>query len=90
MRATSPEIAKYGERLFQELKTVASARSYTAALNEIDADDRIAEFAEANPEMVQASQDIKTAVSWAYYRLGRLSDAKAMLAELRAGRDVAN
>jgi hypothetical protein len=85
-----PRIAQYGERLFQELKTVASARSYVVALNEIDADDRTAEFAEANPEMVQASQDIKTAVSWAYYRLGRLSDAKAMLAELRAGRDVAN
>ena len=85
-----PRIAKYGETVFRELKTVESARSYIIALSEIYADNRIVEFAENNPEMVQNSQDIKAALSWAYFRLGCLPDSKAVLAALRVERDVAS
>ncbi|MES0030915.1 hypothetical protein [Mesorhizobium sp. M0040] len=85
-----PRLAQYGEKLFAALKDGASAEIYVSALYEIEADEKIVEFAEGNPAIVRASGNIGTAVSWSYFRLGHLADAKAMLDALRSSRDVQN
>ncbi len=83
-------LAQYGERLFDELKDIESAKTYLSALHATNADDKIIAFAEAYSEVVQASEDAENFVSWAYYRLGRLSEAKARLDSRRSNREVAD
>lgn len=85
-----PKLAEFAEKLFEEVKDIPTAETYTSALYEINADEKIATFAGAHPEFVDASDTIGTTVSWAYYRLGRLRESKAILDKLRAGRDAQN
>jgi PIN domain associated with the TPR-GreAB-C-PIN system len=85
-----PKLTHYTETLFQELRDVASAEIFVTALLKTDGDARIVTLAEEYPEIVSASGTLGTAVSWAYYRLGKIDKAKSMLATLRAERDVQN
>ncbi|WP_444980409.1 HTH domain-containing protein, partial [Methylobacterium trifolii] len=82
------KLAEFAGILFGEVKDVTSAETYISALQEIQADEKIAAMGEAYPEIVEASTRVSTSLAWAYYRLGRLGDSKSCLEKLRVGRDV--
>ncbi|MER8586917.1 hypothetical protein NKH19_17010 [Mesorhizobium sp. M1338] len=84
------KLAEFAEILFEQVKNVPSAETYTFALFETNADDKIIAFADTYPGIVAASLKIAATVAWANYRLGRLGDAKAGLEKLSAGRDIQN
>lgn len=85
-----PKLAQFGEILFEQIKDIASAESYVGALYELHSDEKIADFADRHPEIVDASPTVGNSVAWALYRLGRLGDAKIRLEKLKSGRDVQN
>ncbi|WP_074066470.1 hypothetical protein [Rhizobium gallicum] len=84
------KLADYAGKLFESVKDVANAEVYTSALYEIGADEKIIELANQFPEIVEASNVLGTNLSWAYYRLGNLKDAKSLLDRLRGKRDSQN
>ncbi|TSD88691.1 hypothetical protein FFK22_010435 [Mycobacterium sp. KBS0706] len=84
------KLAAFAGILFEQIKDLPSAETYTFALYETNADDTIVAFADTYPEIVAASLKIGATVAWANYRLGRLGEAKSGLDKLRAGRDIQN
>lgn len=72
-------LAEYGEKLFSELNDVGSAETYVSALFEIKADRKVVEFAKDNPAITEASEVIRTNLTWSHYRLGQFGEAKTLV-----------
>jgi len=89
-RKDFPRLADYAGRLFDAVKDVPTAEVYSSALYETNQDEEIIEIEERYPEIVRASDNLVTNVSWAYYRLGKLKESKALLNEFRTKRDIQN
>lgn len=85
-----PKLAHYAEILFSELKDSNSAETFVQALYQIGGNQKIVALAEDQPEIVASSDKIKSTLAWAFYRLGEVNKAAALLKELRASRNDEN
>ncbi|MEK1889815.1 MAG: hypothetical protein AAAB35_20080, partial [Phyllobacterium sp.] len=59
------KLAAFAGILFEQIKDLPSAETYTFALYETNADDTIVAFADTYPEIVAASLKIGATVAWA-------------------------
>ncbi len=87
---SNEDLVKFSKILFDETKDLPHAEIYMRALYEVGDDDEVIEWAGKYADMVTSSAEITTIVAWAYYRLGKLSEAKTLAYELAEKRKEAN
>ena len=73
------------EEMVELQRTVANARNLVDCLGgrPFFRHDRIIEFLETNPDLVEQSPDLQSAKAWALFAIGRLSDARELNESLR-------
>lgn len=84
------ELCPYAEVMFSRTHAVEDAVRYAQALHEARQFQKLHEFLVAQPAIVALSDDLKTTLSWSYFRMGEFGKARAQLNELSAGRDDPN
>ena len=81
------------KKMMELQRTVANARDLVACMSgpPFFHHDRVVEFLETNPDLVEQSLDLQCAKAWALFATSRLSDARELTESLkRAGQQAGN
>lgn len=81
------------KKMMELQRTIANARDLVACMSgpPFFHHDRVVEFLETNPDLVEQSPDLQCAKAWALFATGRLSDARELTESLkRAGQQAGN
>lgn len=84
------KLAHFGKILFDQTRSLAHVELFVQALVETREDDRLIALLRDYPELLDQSDLLMTAYSWALYRIGDLKAAAKALWKLKAKRDNPN